>query len=160
MSDFLRSCASMILVPIAALGLQLVVPSTGWTQQQLVVGADFGANPYIIASPDGTVSGFNVDLVTEVAKRMGRPGVKFVDQQFSGIFAGLDAKKYEFIAAAVTLTQQRSEAMLFIEGFVATDFQFLTRKNGPKIDSLDALKGKSIAVNNGSAQEQYLESDS
>ena len=56
MSDFLRSCASMILVPIAALGLQLVVPSTGWTQQQLVVGADFGANPYIIASPDGTVS--------------------------------------------------------------------------------------------------------
>jgi polar amino acid transport system substrate-binding protein len=148
----------MILVPIAALGLQLLVPSTGWTQQQLVVGADFGANPYIIASPDGTVSGFNVDLVTEVAKRMGRPGVKFVDQQFSGIFAGLDAKKYEFIAAAVTLTQQRSEAMLFIEGFVATDFQFLTRKNGPKIDSLDALKGKSIAVNNGSAQEQYLES--
>ena len=30
----------------------------------------------------------------------------------------------------MTLTQQRSEAMLFIEGFVATDFQFLTRKNG------------------------------
>ena len=158
MSDFRLSCASMILAAILVAGLQFLVPSTGWTQQQLVVGADFGANPYIIANPDGTVSGFNVDLVTEVAKRMGRPGVKFVDQQFSGIFAGLEAKKYEFIAAPVTLTQQRSEAMLFIEGFVATDLQFLTRKSGLKIESLDALKGKSIAVNNGSAQEQYLES--
>src|SRR4030095_8056105 len=142
MSDLRRSCASMMLTAIAVVGLPLLVPSTGWAQQQqLVVGADFGANPSIIANPDGSVSGFNVDLVNEVAKRMGRPGVKFVDQQFSGIFAGLEAKKYESIASPLTLTQQRSEAMLFIEGFVATDLQFLTRKDGLKIESLDALKG-------------------
>jgi len=147
-----------VAVAIASAALLALSAGEGRGQDQLVVGADFGANPYIIANPDGSVSGFNVDLVTEVAKRMGKSGVKFIDQQFSGIFAGLEAKKYEFIAAPVTLTQQRSEAMLFIEGFVATDLQFLTRKNGLKIESLDALKGKSIAVNNGSAQEQYLES--
>src|SRR5262249_3046376 len=147
-----------VAVAIASAALLALSAGEGRGQDQLVVGADFGANPYIIANPDGSVSGFNVDLVTEVAKRMGKSGVKFIDQQFSGIFAGLEAKKYEFIAAPVTLTQQRSEAMLFIEGFVATDLQFLTRKNGLKIESLDALKGKSIAVNNGSAQEQYRES--
>ncbi len=123
----------------------------------LVVGLDFTSNPYIIAAPDGTATGFNVDLVTEVARRMGRPGVELIDQQFAGIFAGLEAGKYEFIAAPVTLTQERAEAMLFIEGFVATNLQFLTR-SGEGFDSLEALRGQSVAVNNGSAQEQYLES--
>jgi polar amino acid transport system substrate-binding protein len=148
----------VLTAALSLVGLQGLPLSVSQAQDQLVVGADFGANPYVIANPDGTVSGFNVELVAEVAKRMGKLGVKIIDQQFSGIFAGLEAKKYEFIAAPVTLTQQRSEAMLFIEGFIATDLQFVTRKSGLKIETLEALKGKSVAVNNGSAQEQYLES--
>jgi polar amino acid transport system substrate-binding protein len=146
-----------VAVAMAA-GLAVLHPSDGRGQNVLVVGADVGANPYVIANPDGTITGFNVDLVNEVARRLGKAGAKIIDQQFAGIFAGLEAKKYEFIAAPVTLTQQRSEAMLFIEGFIATDLQFLTRKGGLTIESLDALKGKTVAVNNGSAQEQYLES--
>ena len=141
-----------------AAGLVALFASQVHGQDTLIVGADVGANPYIIGNPDGTITGLNVDLVEEAAKRLGRSGVKVIDQQFSGIFAGLEAKKYEFIAAPVTLTQQRSEAMLFIEGFIATDLQFLTRKGGLELDTLEALSGKSVAVNNGSAQEQYLES--
>ena len=110
-----------------AAGLVALFGSQVRGQDTLIVGADVGANPYIIGNPDGTITGLNVDLVEEAAKRLGRAGVKVIDQQFSGIFAGLEAKKYEFIAAPVTLTQQRSEAMLFIEGFIATDLQFLTR---------------------------------
>jgi ABC-type amino acid transport substrate-binding protein len=87
-------------------------PEASLAAEVLIAGADAGANPYVIANPDGTITGFNVDLATEVAKRLGRPGIKIIDQQFSGIFAGLEAKKYEFIIAPVTLTQQHSEAML------------------------------------------------
>jgi polar amino acid transport system substrate-binding protein len=147
-----------IAIAVAACAAHFA-PEASLAAEVLIVGADAGANPYVIANPDGTITGFNVDLATEVAKRLGRPAIKIIDQQFSGIFAGLEAKKYEFIVAPVTLTQQRSEAMLFIEGFVATDFQFLTRKDGQKINSLEDLRGKSVAVNNGSAQEQYLESN-
>lgn len=147
--------AVAIVAAFAAITSFAAVPAQA-QDTDLVVGLDFTSNPYIIAQPDGSATGFNVDLVTEVAKRLGRPGVKLVDQQFAGIFAGLEAGKYEFIAAPVTLTQERSEAMLFIEGFAATNLQFLNRK-GEAFDSLEALRGKSVAVNNGSAQEQYLE---
>ena len=122
----------------------------------LVVGVDVGANPYVIANPDGSVTGFNIDLVTEVAKRMGRPGIRHVDQQFAGIFAGLEAKRYEFIAAPVTMTQERSTRMLFLEGFLDTNYQFLAPRDAPEIKSLDDLKGKTIAVNNGSAYDTWL----
>jgi len=157
----LRSAVAFrgVAVLIAALGTFALMPTASRAAEVLVVGADVGANPYIIANPDGTITGFNVDLATEVAKRLGRPGIKVVDQQFSALFAGLEAKKYEFIVAPVTLTQQRSEAMPFIEGFIATDLQFLTRKGAPAITSLEDLRGKSVAVNNGSAQEQYLEAN-
>jgi len=159
----IRSCQNRVALlslwaAVAVAGIATFNPSHARAQGVLVVGADLGANPYIINNPDGTISGFNVDLVTEVAKRMGRPGVQIIGAPFASIFAGLEAKKYEFIAAPVTLTQQRSEAMLFVEGYIATDYQFLTMKDGLKIDQLDALRGKSVAVNNGSAQEQYLES--
>ncbi|MGB6513818.1 MAG: transporter substrate-binding domain-containing protein [Mycobacterium sp.] len=44
----------------------------------LVVGLDAGTNPFVIVNPDGSLTGFNIDLVTEVAKRLGRPGVQVV----------------------------------------------------------------------------------
>src|ERR1700754_2503506 len=86
----------------AFLAISLSSYATAGHAQNLVVGLDFTSNPYIIAQPDGTVTGFNVDLVNEVAARLGRPGVDLIDQQFAGIFAGLEAGKYEFIAAPVT----------------------------------------------------------
>jgi polar amino acid transport system substrate-binding protein len=122
----------------------------------LVIGLDVGTNPYVIANPDGTTTGFNIDLVTELAKRLGRPGIQVVDQQFSGIFAGLEAKRYEFIAAPVTLTKERSARMLFVQGYLDTDYQFLIRRDSTDIASLDDLKGKTIAVNNGSAYDTWL----
>jgi polar amino acid transport system substrate-binding protein len=137
------------------IGLLLVTPARSQTGP-LIVGLDAGTNPFVIVNPDGSLTGFNIDLVTEVAKRLGRPGIKVVDQQFSGIFAGLDGKRYEFIAAPVTLTKERSSHMLFVQGYLDTNYQFLVRSDGADITTLDDLKGKTIAVNNGSAYDTWL----
>ena len=83
--------AHFAVAAIAVAGLLALQPSDVRAQDVLVVGADVGANPYIIGNPDGTINGFNVDLVNEVAARLGRSGAKIIDQQFSGIFAGLEA---------------------------------------------------------------------
>lgn len=141
---------------VAALGCSIVAVPAAAQESPLVVGVDVGANPYVIGQLDGTVTGFNVDIIEAVAERLGRPGVEFVDQQFSGIFAGLDAKRYDFIAAPVTMTAERAEAMLFMESFIGTAYQFLLSAEDPDMDSLDALSGMTIAVNNGSAYDVWL----
>ena len=41
--------------------------------------------------------------------------------------------------------------MLFTEGYLNTDFQFLIKKGAPKIEKLEDLKGKIVSVNKGSA---------
>ena len=55
----------------------------------LVVGADVGASPHVMAATDGSFEGINVDLAKIVAKKLGRSGLKIIDQEWSGIFAGL-----------------------------------------------------------------------
>ncbi len=117
----------------------------------LVVAADVGFAPHAMAKPDGTAEGFNIDLAAEIARRLGRPGYKIVDQGWSGIFAGLNAKKFEFIVAPTTMTYERSRMVLFTEGYLDTDYTFLIKKRAPDIRSLEDIRGRAIAVNNGSA---------
>ena len=121
----------------------------------LVVGADVGASPHVMAAVDGSYEGINVDLAKIVAEKLGRSGLKIIDQEWSGIFAGLDAKRYEFMIAPTTLTYERSTKMTFMEGYLNTDFQFLLRKDAADIKMLEDLKGKTIALNNGSASDGW-----
>jgi polar amino acid transport system substrate-binding protein len=97
--------------------------------------------------PSG-VEGFNVDLANEIAKRMKRP-ITIDAVQFSGLIPALNAGTYQFIATPVTVTQERAENLLFTEGYMATDFQFVTKKETPEIQSLEELKGKVVGVNKG-----------
>ena len=61
--------------------------------ETMKVAADVGYSPHVMASASGGVEGYNVDIMNEIAKRM---GVKHevIDQEWSGIFAGLAAGKY------------------------------------------------------------------
>jgi polar amino acid transport system substrate-binding protein len=45
--------------------------------------------------------------------------------------------------------------MLFTEGYLNTDFQFVVKKDTPDIKALEELKGKIIAVNKGSAYDSW-----
>ncbi len=125
------------------------------TAQPLVVAADVGFAPHVMARPDGTVEGFNVDLAAEIARRLGRPGYRIVDQEWSGIFAGLNARRFEFIVAPTTMTEERSRAVLFMEGYLDTDFTFVIATETPHITALEALRGKTVTVNNGSAYDLW-----
>ena len=106
-------------------------------------------------APNGEVEGFNVDLAREIADRLGRPGFRIVDSEWSSIFSGLYAGKFEFVIAPTTITEGRARRVLLSEGYLDTDPVFLRRKDQPELTSLDELRGQAIAVNNGSAYDLW-----
>jgi polar amino acid transport system substrate-binding protein len=67
----------------------------------------------------------------------------------------MQAGTYDFLAAPTTVTKERAENMLFTEGYLNTDFQFLIKKGAPKIEKLEDLKGKTVSVNKGSAYDSW-----
>ena len=75
--------------------------------------------------------------------------------QFSGIVPALQAGTYDYVAAPTTVTKERADNMLFTEGYLNTDFQFLIKKGAPKVEKLEDLKGKIVSVNKGSAYDSW-----
>ena len=110
--------------------------------------------PHAFPSLSGGYEGFNVDLANEIARRLKRKIV--IDAaQFSGLVPALIAGTYDFLAAPTTVTKERAENMLFTEGYLNTDFQFLIKKGAPKVEKLEDLKGKTISLNKGSAYDSW-----
>ena len=121
----------------------------------MVVAADVGFAPHAMMAANGEVEGFNVDLAREIAERLGRPGFEIVDSEWSSIFSGLYAEKFEFVIAPTTITEGRAERVLLTEGYLDTDPVFLRRSDEPELTDLAQLRGESIAVNNGSAYDLW-----
>ena len=123
-------------------------------QPPLKTGVDGTFAPHAMPNLAGGIQGFNVDLANEIAKRLGRR-IEIEATQFSGLVPGLQAGTYDFIAAPVTVTKERADNLLFTEGYLNTDFQFVVREDAPEITKLEDFKGKVIAVNKGSAYDSW-----
>jgi polar amino acid transport system substrate-binding protein len=120
----------------------------------LKTGVDGTFAPHAMPNLSGGIQGFNVDLANEIAKRLNRK-ITIDATQFSGLLPGLQAGSYDFIAAPVTVNKERAENLLFTEGYLNTDFQFVVKKETPDIAKLEEFKGKVISVNKGSAYDSW-----
>ncbi|WP_207002756.1 substrate-binding periplasmic protein [Trinickia mobilis] len=121
--------------------------------QPLVVGTDFGLAPWVVRTDTGP-QGFGVDVVNEVARRIGRPGVHIVDVNFSGLFSALFSKRIEFTANPLNITAERAERMLFTEPIMSTGNGFLVRA-GDLMNGFNDLRGKELAVNRGTISDTW-----
>lgn len=140
----------------AFVGISLAAAPAGRAQdaKPLVVGLDGTFAPHAMPKLGGGVEGFNVDMANEIGRRLGRR-MEIVAQEFSGLIPGMNAKKFDFLVAPTTVTKERAENMLFTEGYLNTDYQFLIKKGGKDIKALEDTKGMTIAVNKGSAYDSW-----
>ena len=134
----------------------LVVSSSPWSEElpPLRTGIDGTFAPHAFPSLSGGYEGFNIDLGNDIARRLHR-GIIIDAAQFSGLIPALQAGTYDFLIAPTTVTKERADNMLFTEGYLNTDFQFLIKKGAPKVTKLEDLKGKTISVNKGSVYDSW-----
>lgn len=138
----------------SALALAVLLAGPAAAQQKLVVGLDGTFAPHAMPKLGGGIEGFNVDMAEEIGRRL-KVQMEVVAQEFSGLIPAMNAKKFDFLVAPVTVTAERSKSMLFSEGYLNTDFQFIIKADAPEIKVLEDLKGKVVAVNRGSAYDAW-----
>jgi polar amino acid transport system substrate-binding protein len=140
--------------PVLFAAATLLLSTSMLLAQDLRTAVDGTFAPHAMPSLAGGYEGFNIDLANEIGKRMKRK-VTIDATQFSGILPALQAGTYDFVAAPTTVTKERADNLLFTEGYLNTDFQFLIKKGAPKVDKLEDLKGKTVSVNKGSAYDSW-----
>jgi polar amino acid transport system substrate-binding protein len=121
-------------------------------QPPLRTGVDGTFAPHAMPKLGGGTEGFQIDLFTEVARRMKRE-ITIDAVSFSTLIPGMMAGRYDFIAAPTTVTKERAENMLFTAGYLWTAYQFGIRKGSAPIKDWSDLKGKAVAVNKGTPYE-------
>jgi polar amino acid transport system substrate-binding protein len=147
MKRYLLCAATVVLFLVAPAGAEELPPL------RTAIDATFAPHAFPNLSGGG-YQGFNIDLADALANLLKRKIV--IDYaQFSGLVPAMQAGTYDFLIAPTTVTKERAENMLFTEGYLNTDFQFLIKKGAPKIEKLEDLKGKTVSVNKGSAYDSW-----
>ena len=146
-------------VAIAAAILLCASPALAQDKKPpLKTGVDGTFAPHAMPKLGGGIEGFQIDVFTEVAKRMKRD-ITIDAVSFSTLIPGMQSGRYDFIAAPTTVTKERAEAMLFTAGYLWTAFQFGIKKGTPPIKGWADLKGKAVSVNKGTPYETLAKAE-
>ncbi|MEP1215563.1 MAG: amino acid ABC transporter substrate-binding protein [Marinobacter sp.] len=110
--------------------------------------------PFTFVEQD-QLKGFDVDVMNAIGEEMGRD-IKYETANFSGLFGMLESGRIDTVANQITITEERQKAYIFSEPYVYDGAQVVTKKGNTEIQSVEDLKGKTVAVNLGSNFEALL----
>lgn len=97
----------------------------------------------------GKMSGFNVDLGDEIARRMGVK-LSWSKIDFKGIIAALNSSRVDVLVTAMTRTPERAKQILFSDSYFDGGVGAAYRVNNP-VPRPEDLKGKTVGIQIGSA---------
>ncbi|HEX2031916.1 MAG TPA: basic amino acid ABC transporter substrate-binding protein [Actinomycetota bacterium] len=124
----------------------------------LTVGSDIPFPPFEFRE-GGELTGFDVELMEEMATRMGIPEVSWVDTAFDTIFTQLAGGRFDMVASATTITEERAQTVNFtIPYYEAQQAVTINAEETPDIQSVDDLgEGDTVAVQRGTTGEAWAQ---
>ncbi|KMP10405.1 hypothetical protein UR09_06315 [Candidatus Nitromaritima sp. SCGC AAA799-A02] len=150
------------IVCISFLLLALVFLNSGCGEKKgkLIIATDTTLIPMSFIGDDGSIMGFEPDLIAEIAKIAGFD-YEMVSVEWAGLFGGLVTKKYDAVIASVTILEERKKRMAFSIPYLKSGLALVVRKETQGIDSIEDIKSKNLLVGAqvGTTSYFYLEKD-
>lgn len=108
---------------------------------KLRIGTEGTYAPFTYHDADGKLTGFDVEIAEEVSKRLG-VDAEFIETQWDGIFAGMDAKRFDAIFNEVSVTDERKEKYDFSDPYIVSKAVLIVAEDNQDIKTFADLKGK------------------
>jgi lysine-arginine-ornithine-binding protein len=138
----------------ALAALAIVVAAQAEAADKVKVATEASFPPFSKTEPDGSFSGFELDLGNAVCQRAGLD-CEWVKQDFDGMIAALLAKKFDMVFSSMSIKPEREEVADFSIPYYTDKYVFYARKGAFKDFTAD-IKGKRVGVYAGSTQDQYV----
>jgi len=122
----------------------------------LIVGTSSDFPPFSFRAADDSISGFDIDVVKEVAKRLNMD-IDLQDKPFGTLLPQMEVGQIHIIAAGITPTEERAKRVRFTKPYLSSNpLLIVTRASDPEVTGLEDLKGKEVIVNTGYSAAIYL----
>jgi len=114
------------------------------SEGKIQIGTEGTYAPYTFHDKSGKLTGFDVDIATEVSKRLGvKP--EFIETKWDGMFAGLNAKRFDIIVNEVGINPDRQKKYDFSNSYIVSKAVLIVNSSDNTIKKFADLKGKKSA---------------
>ena len=114
------------------------------SEGKIRVGTEGTYAPFTFHDEKGNLTGFDVEIAREVAKRIGVEA-EFVETKWDGMFAGLDAKRFDMVANQVSINEERQAKYDFSSPYITSRAVLIVHEDNTDIKAFEDLKGKKAA---------------
>lgn len=130
----------------ASTDAQADADAQGATGEALIVGTNAEFPPFEYMGDDGQPDGFDMALIKEVGKRIGRE-VKVENMEFGSLIAAI-GNKIDVAIAGMTVNEERQQAVDFSDNYYEAVQYVIVLKDTPA-ESIADLENKTIGVQLG-----------
>ncbi len=152
----LLAAAGLALCVPRALAAEVTPPAGIAAAGKIVYCSDISGPPLGYFDENNKPIGSDIDLGTEIAKRMG-VAAQFNNTPFDGIIPALQAKHCDAILSQLFDKPKRREVVDFVDYMYSSEALLVHKGNPKNIHGLDDLSGVKIAVENGTTIQSLIE---
>ena len=120
------------------------------------IGSDIPYKPFEYRTQSGNLTGFDVDLAGAIFEDQLDRGYEFVQTGFDTIIPSLNNGNFRIIMSAMTINEERAQKVDFSNPYFVA-YQTVAVLQGSDVQSVDDLKGETVAVQKGTTGETAAE---
>lgn len=113
--------------------------------KEIKIGVDPSIPLYAYVDKNGTLSGYDIDMMEEVAKRLGVK-TKYYFSNEDSLFAGLSSQRFDVAAGHIEMTKERQKTYDFSKSYQETETVIVDKDGKKKALNLNNLKGESVTL--------------
>ncbi len=111
---------------------------------EIVIATEGTWSPWTFHDENDELVGYDVEVGKLIAEKLGVEPV-FVEGEWDGLFAGLDAERYDVVINGVEVTEERAEAYDFSDPYAYIRTAIIVNGDNTEINSFEDLDGKTTA---------------
>lgn len=104
------------------------------------IGTEGTYPPFTFHDETGALTGFDVEVATEIAKRLGVKPV-FMETQWDAMFAGLDTERFDMIANQVGIRPDRQEKYDFSDPYIVSAAVLVVHQDNDSVKDFEDITG-------------------
>ena len=124
---------------------------------EIVIATEGTWSPWTFHDENDELVGYDVEVGKLIAEKLGVEPV-FVEGEWDGLFAGLDAERYDVVINGVEVTEERAEAYDFSDPYAYIRTAIIVNGDNNDINSFEDLDGKTTANTQASTYATLAES--